>query len=1356
MSEEAVHPGSFIKANVIPAGVSVKRAAELIGVGRPALSNLVNGKAALSAEMAMRLEKAFGADGEQLLAMQRTYDQQQSRSENEVAVRKYAPSFMDITARQISAWAEGVDARARLAVLLRRLVSTTGSNLSKADFPAYDSSQRHGWDGQVETDTATPWIPAGASGWEFGCDERPKQKAEEDYAARVKSVPADERANLTFLFVTPHGWPGKDAWAAKKATEMKWKNVKAFDASDLEQWLEQSVPAQYWLAEQLGTRPDGMSSIEECWRLWAAATDPNLSKALFAGSVETHRDKLARWLANSPSAPFVVTSDSEEESLAFLACALDAAGVGDNAVVLRSVEALRRATASSSTFIAVVASPEVEMASSGLHAKQHTMIVRRRNAVQGEPDVALGLADDKSFRTGLLEMGKAEHDIPTLARASGQSLTILRRRLSVVPEIQFPPWAAHNQLTRSLIPLGLVGAWDSSSKEDQEILSRLVADDYESIERSVTELLGMEHSPVWAVGRHRGVASKLDVLYAVHRLITKTTLEDFFLTARIVLSERDPALDLPEEKRSMAGIYGKVRNHSRALRDGMLETLVLLAIHGNQLFRDRLGYDIEAAVDRTVRYLLMPFAAETWASRKGDLPLYAEAAPDVFLDIVEGDLRSAEPKIFTLMKPASTDFFGGGCPRAGLLWALELLAWKSERLHRVAAILARLSAIEINDNWTNKPERSLETIFRWWMPQTTATIERRCEVLQSLIRHFPEVGWHLCVKQFEIHPSVGRDGHRPRWRKDASGAGRPDGPSEAAAFARKALDLAIDWPSHDERTLGQLVQQFQGLDPSYQERIWNQIRAWIARRPSEAAKAVLREHVRVHCFTRRARRRGQRVKASPAAQEIYQLLEPTDTVARHSWLFERHWVEESRDEIESNDFDYQGREERIGGLRRQAIAEVWRECGYDGVIKLASIGEAANLVGWYLAALASADLTPIDLVTRLIAEDGENTRQADMCLLGFLLKLTDAERVPLLTELVTVLLKAGTTDATDRIVRALKCAPLNGSTWRVVDAVPESMRTRYWREVHLSMLVGPDDAREFVNRLLAVGRPKAALASTGFQIEALDSALIVRLLEAVATTSSERDTNIRFHSHDFTRAFEVLDKRGEIDADAMARLEFLYLSALQHDRRGIPHLERQLAESPALFAQAVGLAFRRTDGGEDPPEWRAPNDEARKDLATQAYELLHKSKRLPGTDDDGKTDAKRLAEWVEAARAQCASHGRERAGDMCIGELLSKSVPDNDGIWPAIAVRELLEAMGNPSMANAMVNGRYNQRGPHWRDVDGGGRQERELAEMYRHWSKRTAAEWPFTSRMLEEVAKRYDFDAKWHDDDRNLQRRLG
>ena len=522
--------------------------------------------------------------------------------------------------------------------------------------------------------------------------------------------------------------------------------------------------------------------------------------------------------------------------------------------------------------------------------------------MEGKPDIALDLADDETFKNGLLEMGVAEENVGTLSRASGQSLTILRRRMSVVPAIQFPPWAEDNELTRKLIPLGFVGAWDSQSKEDQEILSYLIGDSYEAIERSVAELLNLEHSPVWAVGRHRGVASKLDVLYAIHHLVTRTDLENFFLTALIVLSERDPALDLPEEKRYAAAIYGKTRDHSAVPREGMCETLVLLAIHGNNLFRGRLGYDVEARVHSTVRELLMPFAAETWASQKSDLPLYAEAAPDFFLDIVEQDLQTDDPKILSLLKPISCEILGSGCPRSGLLWALELLALKPERLWRVADLLARMSAVRIDDNWTNKPENSLKAIFRCQMPQTAANVEQRCGVLETIVRRYREVGWRLCLEQFDVAGTVGQHSHRPRWRKDASCAGQPVSPQEAYIFARKALDLAIDWPAQDEHTLGDLVQQMHGLADADQTRIWDRIRAWIASGPSDQSKAVLRERIRVYSFTRRARQRGQPAKSGDVAREIYDRLAVTDPIVRHQWLFARQWVEEFWDEIESREF----------------------------------------------------------------------------------------------------------------------------------------------------------------------------------------------------------------------------------------------------------------------------------------------------------------------------------------------------------------------------------------------------------------------------------------------------------------------
>ena len=142
-----------------------------------------------------------------------------------------------------------------------------------------------------------------------------------------------------------------------------------------------------------------------------------------------------------------------------------------------------------------------------------------------------------------------------------------------------------------------------------------------------------------------------------------------------MLSETDPALDLPEDKRWAAGIYGKTRDHSAALRQGICETLVMLAVHGNSLFNERLGIHVEAKVDALIRRLLTPLTPEKLFSQSDNLPLYAEAAPNEFLAILEEDLRTPEPQIYALMTPAGSGIFGG-CPRTGLLWALENLAWK--------------------------------------------------------------------------------------------------------------------------------------------------------------------------------------------------------------------------------------------------------------------------------------------------------------------------------------------------------------------------------------------------------------------------------------------------------------------------------------------------------------------------------------------------------------------------------------------------------------------------------------------------------------------------------------------------------
>jgi antitoxin HigA-1 len=87
------HPGQFIKGEVIsPLGLSVTKAAEVLGVTRPALSALLNGHAALSPDMALRIEKAFGPKMDTLLRMQTSYEIAETRGRAaEIKVKRYTP-----------------------------------------------------------------------------------------------------------------------------------------------------------------------------------------------------------------------------------------------------------------------------------------------------------------------------------------------------------------------------------------------------------------------------------------------------------------------------------------------------------------------------------------------------------------------------------------------------------------------------------------------------------------------------------------------------------------------------------------------------------------------------------------------------------------------------------------------------------------------------------------------------------------------------------------------------------------------------------------------------------------------------------------------------------------------------------------------------------------------------------------------------------------------------------------------------------------------------------------------------------------------------------------------------------------
>lgn len=87
------HPGAFMRDEILSElGLSVQKAAEILGVRRATLSDLVNGHSGLSPEMALRIEKAFGVSMDTMLCMQAWFDACAMREQSDrINVARYEP-----------------------------------------------------------------------------------------------------------------------------------------------------------------------------------------------------------------------------------------------------------------------------------------------------------------------------------------------------------------------------------------------------------------------------------------------------------------------------------------------------------------------------------------------------------------------------------------------------------------------------------------------------------------------------------------------------------------------------------------------------------------------------------------------------------------------------------------------------------------------------------------------------------------------------------------------------------------------------------------------------------------------------------------------------------------------------------------------------------------------------------------------------------------------------------------------------------------------------------------------------------------------------------------------------------------
>jgi hypothetical protein len=390
-----------------------------------------------------------------------------------------------------------------------------------------------------------------------------------------------------------------------------------------------------------------------------------------------------------------------------------------------------------------------------------------------------------------------------------------------------------------------------------------------------------------------------------------------------------------------------------------------------------------------------------------------------------------------------------------------------------------------------------------------------------------------------------------------------------------------------------------------------------------------------------------------------------------------------------------------------------------------------------------------DILRQCLYMNGDLEKKVDACTGGFLASVGSDTHGEILSNVAEGM-------DTDRIVRLFRCAPFRQDTWRLLDRYSEEIRNRYWRDVvpHWSRH-SEAELREIIDCLLKAKRPRAAFHTVQLDWRRVETSRLKSLLFAVATVDAEPADQYPLEAYHISEALSSLNERTSVNPDEMAWLEFIFVEALERSKHGIPNLERQIADSPALFVQVLAFVFKRRNDGQDPPAWQIADPRRREDLASRGYHLLNRLGCIPGTGVDGKINAEALLNWITEVRRLCAEHDRTEAGDEMIGQLLSHAPVAEDGSWPCLPVCEAMEKVASQHIRIGFNVGVHRSRGVTSRAIDEGGVQERDLAAKYRGWAKERAFDFPYVSSVLDSVAAEYDWHAKREDTEVEIEKRL-
>ncbi len=754
-----------------------------------------------------------------------------------------------------------------------------------------------------------------------------------------------------------------------------------------------------------------------------------------------------------------------------------------------------------------------------------------------------------------------------------------------------------------------------------------------------------------------------------------------------VLTLDDPAFELPAENRLAANIYGKVLPHSDHLRKGLAETLALLGNQANVLSNCSEN-KAENITITTIRELFHQGNWLRWGSLNSLLPTLSEASPRFFLEAVEQAMTVNDCPFDELFAQENSGVFGQNY-LAGLLWALENIAWEEQYLTRVSVVLAEIASHDFGGNWANRPINSLCDIFLPWYPQTLSSVEKRQVAIKTICKEQPEIGWDLLKSLLPNLHSYTTGTYKPKWRNIVSEGWKPEiSEGEYRKQNRFHSELLVKLAEFNVEKLAILIGKLHLLSQSALDKLKEKLSSKQCLSMPEESKAVLWNELIKFIKTHR-----EYTDTDWALGERY--LTSLDVIAEklapqnYKLLYQRLFNEDDFELYEKHNHDWETEHNKLFDKRKQAVSAILETDGLQGVLDFAWGVKKTSVVGSVLVSFDNQDF--------------------DSDLLPNFLDKTDEKKWSLIVEYVYEKRKLQgwswfddldkTNWTKEEIALLLTIMPFEKTAWDRASQLLSKDENLYWQNTNAFSIDTKDGIDWAISKLLEVERPHIALACAHHSKYKINIDLVSDVLLALVKSDNLQNNMIQ---HYVREAIKKIQNTSVADKTKLFHVEWAYLSMLQYSGVSSVTLEKEIATDPNFFCQLIRMAYKS--------DIDSRQEKINPAMARNAHLLLLNWKTVPGTSDEGFDDTA-FNQWLNEVEKMTHDSGHYDVAMTHVGQMLIHA-PCSDKLWIHPEIAEAMNAKERQKIRDGYDIAIHNSRGVY--TVDPEAKTETKLADKYR------------------------------------------